>query len=258
MAALVATPNQAGGYVSLAGSALGVATANVYRIDVAGNEVLVRNGDPITVSAGLFTTQDYEAPLDVSVDYEVRNVSTGAVIASDTAVILPSIADRAWLGHPGKPSYNMTVLPKTFVPSTRRARAATFPVIGSSLPIAQSLRRSGYEGILVVKIAEDSERLALDTLLDDGAVLLLRGPASWPTMGHRYLQIQDTEYEPATRVLTDERAKMALPWIQVSRPTGLAQAGPGFRWADVISTYATWADVMSANPTWADVMDGVP
>lgn len=258
MAALVATPNQAGGYVSLVGSALGVATANVYRIDVAGNEVLVRNGDPITVSAGAFTTQDYEAPLDVTLAYEVRNVSTGVVIASDTGVILPSIADRAWLGHPGKPSYNMAVLPKAFVPSSRKARAATFPVIGSSLPIAQSLRRSGEEGTLVVKLDDDDDRLALHTLLDDGAVLLLRGPATWKTMGHRYLQIQDTEFEPLTRVLTDERASMTLPWIQVSRPSGLAQAGPGFRWADVITTYATWADVVAANPTWADVMDGVP
>lgn len=256
--ALVATPDQAGGFVQLDATGLGVITqANLYRIDSAGNEALVRNGDPIAVAGGIFGTQDYEAPLDELLTWEVRNTGTGAVITSTTGT-LPSVTDRAWLGSPGKPSLNVTVLPARFVPKTRRARSATFDVIGRTRPVGQSLRRGGDQGDLIVRFNTHAAYEAVQALLDDGSALLLRGPATWPTMGARYIQIGDIEYEPVTRVLTDERSTLSLPWVEVDRPAGLAQAGLGFRWADVIATYPTWADVMAANPTWADVIDGVP
>jgi hypothetical protein len=256
--ALTATPNQAGGYVLLEGTSLGVVTeTTVVRIDAAGNEVVVRNGDPLAVSGGSATTQDYEAPLDTIVSYEMRNTGTSAVITSTSGVILPSLTNLAWLSHPGKPAFNVTFTPRSFIPATRRSRSATYDVIGRTLPVAQSLRRAGEEGTLIVKITTNEQRLALHTLLDDGAVLLLRGPQGWPTMGSRYIQVGDADYEPLIRVLTDERAWLTLPWVEVDRPAGLAQAGPGFTWGDVITAYGSWSALISDNGTWADVIDGV-
>jgi hypothetical protein len=130
--------------------------------------------------------------------------------------------------------------------------------------VAQSLRRAAYNGTLVLKITGADELEDINTLLDDGQVLMLRTPASYVGWGNRYLQFGDVEYETLTRAGDDGRFHLTLPWIEVSRPAGLAQGGLGFRWLDVYSGnsvfagYGRWSDLIAANPTWADVINGVP
>lgn len=261
-ALLVATANDGGGHVSLAltGVTSGMAPTGkvrLYRIDAAGTLTPVRNGDTATLSGEAWSGQDYEIPLDTLVSYSARNESSGAVIVNSSSVIVAS-GEEPWLGHPGVPALNIRPIVKAFSPGTRKARATSHDVIGRTFPIGQSLRRGGYAGTLELWVNGQSELDAIDDLLDDGSVLLYRAPASWIHHGTRYLQVGDTDHSKALRISTDGRYSVTLPWVEVARPAGLAAAGPGSRWADVLITYPNWASVSVGNPTWADVLNGVP
>jgi hypothetical protein len=257
VAALTATASASGGYVDLSLAGAAVATNHtINRIDGAGNVAAVRNGDPaLTGGGGTWTGQDYEAPLDTAVTYKAYVGAT--LIATSSPTTLDSLG-APWLGHPGIPTYNFRPLVRELRLGGMAARAEVHHVIGRRLPVGQSLRRSSYAGELVLRILDGDDLTALETILGDGHVLLYRAPATWVGHGTRYLQIGDTAVENLTRVATDGRFNITLPWTEVDRPAGLAQAGLGFAWSDVMTAYASWNELMAANPTWADVINGVP
>lgn len=257
MATLTATADSANGVVILALAGSAETTATVLRIDGAGNRVAVRNGDPAPTPSGSWDGLDYEAPLDTSVSYEAVNVTTSAVLATSGAVSLTS-DERPWLGHPGVPSRNIRPVVADFKPGTRLARSTTLQAIGRARPIAQSLRRTSLSGgALMIRTSTFAELQAVHDLIDDGHVLLLRGPAAWGGYGTRYVQIGDVEFEPLTRVGAESRYLITMPFTEVDRPAGLAQSGTGYRWVDVTTAYASWTDLATANPTWNDVIAGV-
>lgn len=250
--ALTATPVPADGVVTLSLTGAGVATATITRIDAAGNTVAVRNGDPATITAGNWTGFDYEAPLDAPVTYQATNVSTGAVLATSSAVTLDSLG-KFWLGHPGRPELNIAPVVAAISPGTRKARAQVFEVIGRSLPVAQSLRRSSYAGTMTLRARDGEELAGINDLITDGHVLMMRAPASWPGYGSRYIQVGDVDFEQLIRV-PDGRFTITLPWTEVARPAGLAETGAGYRWSDLTAAQASWLGVISAYPTWEDVV----
>lgn len=257
VAAITATPNTSGGYIGLALSGFGATTAaNVFRIDLFGNPVAVRNGDPLAISGGIASAQDYEAPTDAPFTYEARSTTTGLALATSGSATLPS-GGLVWLGHPGKPALNRTFTVKDLTPGTRPARSGTYPVIGKRLPVVRTMRRGGPTGILVLRVDTTADWTALCDLTDDGYPLLLRLPSGW-IFSAAYLAIGDVDPEQPSGIATDTLLNVTLPWTEVDRPTGLAQAGPGLTWADVEATYATWSAVQAANPRWLDVEDGVP
>jgi hypothetical protein len=257
VAALTATPDTDGGFITVSLSGAATATNHtISRIDVAGNIAVVRNGDPaLTGGGGTWSGQDYEAPLDAAVTYRASVGST--VVATSSAATLSS-AGAPWLGHPGKPTLNFRPLVREFRHGAMAARAVVHSVISRRLPVGQSLRRASYAGELELRISGANELTALETILDDGHVLLYRAPATWIGHGTRYLQIADVGLANLTRAATDGRFNVTLPWTEVDRPAGLAQAGLGFAWSDVMTAYATWNAARAANPTWADVINGVP
>jgi hypothetical protein len=273
MATLTATVDDALGKVtlSLTGVAGGVTGATISRQDPAGNVQVVRNGDPANTTSGSWSGEDFEAPLDVAMTYYAWNavtpsatpIGTSSAVTVSSATLLAA-GDNAWLGHPGKPSLNKAVLVREFKLGTRASRATTHNIIGRATPLAQSLRRSAYNGTVTLRVTGEDELADINTLLDDGQVLLMRAPASYIGWGSRYLQIGDVEYEPLTRAGTEDRYHLTMPWIEVARPAGLAQGGVGFRWVDVyngnatFAGYAEWRDLIQANLTWAHVADGVP
>jgi hypothetical protein len=257
VAALTAISDTNGGYITV--SLTGAATATnhtISRVDVAGNTAVIRNGDPaLTGGGGAWSGQDYEAPLDAAVTYQARVGST--LVATSGSATLSS-GGAPWLGHPGKPSLNFRPLVREFKLGAMAARATVHSVISRRLPVGQSLRRSSYAGTLELRITTGEELVALETILDDGHVLLYRAPATWINHGTRYLQIADVAVENVTRAAADGRFTVMLPWTEVARPAGLAQAGLGFAWTDVMTAYANWNALRSANATWADVINGVP
>lgn len=257
VAAVTATPDAVNGYIALALSGLGAATTvNLVRIDLFGNPVAVRNGDPLAVSGGIATASDYEVPTDNPVTYEVRDTGTGLAVATSSSATLASNG-LVWLGHPGKPALNRTFTVKDLTPGVRAARSGTYPIIGKRLPVVRTMRRSGPAGNLVLRVDTAAQWTALNDLADDGYPLLLRLPTGW-IFSAAYLALGDITPEQPSGIATDQLMNVSVPWTEVDRPAGLAQAGPGQTWADVGATYATWAAVEAANPRWLDVEDGVP
>lgn len=251
---ITVTANPSGGVITVAATGLAAAAATIVRTDSAGNTSVVRNGDPATLASGNWTGNDYEAPLDDPVTYEARDSSSGTVLATSSAVTLDSDG-RFWLGHPGKPTLNLAPVVKGIQPGTRKARSTTLDIIGKTLPVGQSLRRGSYSGSLVVSTRTENELDALNSLIGDGNVLLMRAPASWVGYGSRYVQIGDVDFEQLIRV-PDGRFTVSLPWTEVSRPAGLAQAGPGYRWVDITTAFASWLELYTLNATWDEVLDG--
>lgn len=255
--ALTATANTTGGYVTLELSDAGSSSYTITRTAADGTTSTVRNGEPAVASAGGWLGNDYEAPLDVALVYTATLTTTPFTVTTAAPVTLASDG-RCWLGHPGRPGLNVRPLVAELQLTQRTARSQVLAVLGRAKPIGQSLRRNSQEGSLMVRTSTAAEFAALEALIDDGSPLLLRGPDDWVAYGHRYIQVGDVVAERLTRVGTDARFLVTLPWIEVERPTGPAEGGAGFRWDDVIAEYATWADVVAANATWADVTNGVP
>jgi hypothetical protein len=257
MATLTATSFTAGGYVHLLLSGAAANTGHtVTRTDSAGNVVTVRSGDPATTDAtGAWNGQDYESPMDSPVTYTAK---AGATTVATSAEVTLASGGLPWLIHPGKPSRNFRPVVREFRLGGTGARAVVHAVIGRTLPVGQSLRRSSYTGELEIFCVDAADLLEVETILEDGHVLLYRAPGSWVGQGTRYVQIGDTKVERLTRVGTDGRFRVTLPWTEVGRPAGLAQVGPGFMWSDVTAAYSTWNVLMALNPTWNNVLDGVP
>jgi hypothetical protein len=256
--ALTATADDAGGFVALALTGAGSLIYTITRTDGAGNTGTVRNGDPAIPSAGSWVGNDYEAPLDSTLTYAATLTTTPFTVTTATSTVTLSGSGGPWLGHPGKPSLNIRILVADYVTGGRAARAQVLNVLGRARPVGQSIRRASPTGSLKVRIAGQDALDALDALLDDGAPLLLRGPANWIGYGTKYLQIGDTECERLTRVATDDRFLVTLPWTEVDRQAGTAEGGAGYRWDDVMTAYATWSDLAAGEATWLDVLDGVP
>ena len=218
--ALTATANSTTGVVSLAASGLGVTEADIIRIDALGVETGVRNGEPAEVTGGSWSGDDYEGPLDEAVTYEARNTGTGAVIATSSPVTLAS-GGKVWLVHPGQPDLNVTLTVAEISPGTRKARSVALDVLDRSLPLGQSLRRSGYAGDLAVRVSTGAELEAIDAIISDGHVLVLRTPATWIGYRTRYVQIGDVDFTQLIRV-PDGRFTIRLPWVEVERPAGIS------------------------------------
>lgn len=257
MATITATPAPGDNpYVNVDLAGFSATEVRLYRLDVAGNAALVRNGDPLPITGGIAVVQDYETPLDVGQSWEARDTLTGAVIAASATVTLAS-GGRVYLGHPGKPSLNTPVVIGTWDPGRRPARSSVHHVIGRALPVARAMRRAGPSGSMRLRVDTFAELENLAALLDDGQPLLLRTPASpdWG-IGAVYLDIGDVGEDLSVRTPFAQRRWLDLPWTQVSRPAGLAQSGPGFQWANVMDRYATWAAERAANATWADLLGG--
>lgn len=250
--AFTAVTDPDNGVITLALTGAGVDTATITRTDAQGNIVAVRNGDPATITAGSWNGSDYEAPLDVPVSYRVTDVDSSAVLDTTTTVTLAS-GGRFWLGHPGKPTLNITPVVREIQPGTRKARSQNFDILGRTLPVGQSLRRASYSGTLVLRARDEDELWGINEILDDGHVLLMRAPATWPGYGSRYIQVGDAEVAQQIRV-PDGRFTVTLPWTEVSRPVGLAEAAAGFTWADLGDGYASWLEVIAAYETWDDVV----
>ena len=219
MATLTATPDAPSGAVDLAATGLS-GSVNIVRIDALGVVLAVRNADPAVLSGGSWTGQDFEGPLDELVTYEARNAATGSALATSSAVTLASNG-KFWLVHPGHPELSITPVVAALNLGARKARSVALDVLGRALPLGQSLARSAFAGTLSVRISTGADLAALNTILDDGHVLVLRAPGSWIGYRYRYIQVGDVDFDQLIRV-PDGRFTVSLPWVEVTRPAGIA------------------------------------
>lgn len=256
MATLTATPAASGDYVNLVLSGGVDGLYEIARTDSSGTWT-VRSGDPATYSGG-WVGQDFEAPLNEAVTYAARQATAPYTVTTSSPVTLSAAVNLPWLTHPRDPSKNRQVLPADFILGTRTSRGVALHILGKTFPISQSIRRTGYSGELILRIAGQAELNGINGLLDDGSPLLLRSPSSWVGYGTRWLQIDEARVERLTRAAEDGRFLVTLAFTECAAPYGaVTAAAAGFQWTDYETEYADWDALMAANATWLDVLAGV-
>jgi hypothetical protein len=167
--------------------------------------------------AAVQEVEDREAPLDVPITYELRAPDQPTFFAVSEAVTLES-GERTWLTHPDRGrAFLATVAEEP--EQTRDITRGVFQVIGRSRPVAvTSAQRQSSAATLTVWTETFEERDELLDLLDDGAPLLLRAPAS---LGHgpgEWLSIGAVQYKAVGHGAWEHTREFSLPYVVVDAP----------------------------------------
>lgn len=278
-AGLVATAVPGASYVALTLTWPGVAYATVSRVAPDGTVVPVRNGEPATLSGGVWTGPDYEAPLDTSVYYTATTVQTSGTVTS-TGVTLYSQGEY-WLKHPGHPNLNQQVFPALnhVATLTRDVKQGVYNILGRADPIViTSANRYLPTSQILLMTATDAQRRALVALLSDGQTLLFQAP-SGDANGDQSGYVAVGKYDEARIGYTITDRLWTLPITYTGRPAGMTLAGQtangiiptpgnaggassgsggsgssgaaGGTWADVVSDYAAWSNTIATKTSWA-------
>ncbi|MFF5285181.1 hypothetical protein [Streptomyces sp. NPDC013171] len=237
-------------------------TITVWRVTPDGQRTLVRGAagllDRTLITSDVLVVEDYEAPLGVTVRYEMEmRDATGVVRATRTFVptpIDPGDPLLCWIKDPGLPQLNCQAMVASPPEWTRPIEQVVHRVKGRARPVVHSQVRGDYEGQLVVWTRTDDETNALNHVLDSGGVLFLQFAPGWHE-SDRYVSVGET---PLPRVVPDgeeEQRTWTLPLVTVDMPTTLGVAGSAGRtWQDVLAEFATWQDVRNAYTSWLDVL----
>lgn len=269
------------------GMRLWVGSANTAATGVVAGPVT------ITISSGTVTARGSAGPgwvLSLPLSSAVRGVrarsffpsvsnpaTVGTIAVAPNSTTVPYsesttttlTTDAAWLVHPVQPAGRsvcigtgqwrpdgVNVDPSSMASASRGSNAVALSPVGrtGSVVISEGNRpRRAWSLVLLTHRLEDLA--ALNGLLDDEQVLLLRSPASW-VWGHPdgWWSVGETSEERiADHVLSPDR-RITLPLIPAEEP--VVQQQPAWAWADVNTNYATWSDVMAAFPTWSDLLVG--
>lgn len=244
-----------------------VTNVDIVRTDATGTVVPVRGGTNAALVSGQWIGADYEAPLDTTLHYQVTPHDGGSAVISQ-AVVLGS-GGAYWLKSPGRPALNLRVFPAEdhATKKTRDLPQGVFKILNRDDPIIRSMRRWKPTAVLKFLTTSNADRVAFETLLDDGQTLLYQTPAT-DAAGSDAGYVGVAAYD-VDRIgyLIDDRL-FTLNVIYTGRPSGLASpVGPGSStgggdssggvfggvWADVLAHYQGWADVETAKGSWADL-----
>lgn len=262
MASIVATvlPDRAGVSLAINFVAEGATQVSVGRNDPDGFSYLLRAGDKVTLSAGLATVEDFEAPLDVPVSYVATKVTPApppAASATSAVVTIPS-NDLVWLKDPAYPSRNMVVPIVTSIPQLLSvSRAGVFPILDRAAPIVVANRRQLPTGTLTIHTLTDGQRQQVADLMARGSVVMLQANPStgW---GSRYIHVTDVT-EARVGLVSEPARRWSMPFLVVDRPEGLSVAATTAKtWASVKAIYPTWADLKATAKTWEQLLEDGP
>lgn len=222
------------------------ATITISRVDSSGGTTPIRNGDPGTLLGGGWIDHDYECPLDEKVHYTAGSQATSGTITLDSL-------DNTWLKHPGRPDLNMVVNVVDIGDRTYTIAQGSFNALGRKYPVVVSSLRYGPTHSAVIRTDTQDECNNLRAILDEPSILLLSTPDGYD-VGSIYVAVGDVIEARAVPVGWETARQFTLPLTQVERPVGLANAGAGNTWNDVLAAYPTWNAVIAARATWNDLI----
>jgi len=229
----------------------GVGSATVSRVHADGTTYEVRGGDPAMVLTQ-WARYDYEAPLDQAVTYQATSDERPDVLATSNAVTVRA-GTRAWLTHPTKPSLNQLVT-MTIVPSRQRAaRRGVLRPLEGKYPIPVSGVRQAPAGRMIIQTDGADEEAAVNALLDDGDVLMLRMPSMWGGFSW-YVSVDTSAEDRADPTIGDLLIdNIELPFEVVDMQSGAAQGGTGNSYADHAAAFDTYGQWNSAAATYLEL-----
>lgn len=231
-------------------------TAEILRVESSGAKTPVRNGDPGTLLGGGWIDHDYEAPLDQPVTYQLAAPSNFNSVQATSMPVTVASLDQTWLKHPGRPDLNMPIKVTGWPQRTYGIAQGVFNVVGRKYPVVKSSLRYAPIGDMTVLTETADELDGMRALLSEPSILLLQAPAGYD-VGSVYVAVGEVGEERISPAGADPVRNWTLPLTVVEAPVGLANAGAGNTWNDVIATYPTWNDVIAARATWNDLIRSV-
>lgn len=231
-----------------------VTSVTVMRTDTGGRAYPVRTSDggPLPLSGGVATIFDYEIPYGQTATYSVA--ATGVTTANATALLDVS---AIWLVHVGVPAVSVPLFVSEFGELVRPSNQGVFDIIGRKDPVVVSGgARGSAAGTLSLRTKTDSERVALDQLLDDATGLFLNVPAGlrWGVESC-YIAVGDVTAERTVEWAEHPYREWRLPYRVVGRPAGGSQASRTY--ATVAGEYATYAAIAATGKTYAELANPI-
>ena len=224
------------------------AKASIRRIDPFGSHP-VRLAQGVTLSAGDWYGQDFEAPFGMPVTYSVQ-LDDGTVGSSTSVTVAVT---RPWLIHPGIPELSRSVTIADVSERSWAVEQATFRPLASAYPVVVSSVRQSPAGTLSLYAPTVAHKDDLLSMLRTSHVLLLNCP---PTLGYdlpyEWLAVGEATEARISPLLGEPARRVTFPFQVVKSPPGGVLAT--WSWADVLATSNTWATVGSTYSSWADVL----
>lgn len=194
--------------------------------------------------------------LPVVVSWDNLTVNSLNPLTVTSSPVTVASGGLAWLSHPGHPRFDaatdITSLDVAF-----GSRRGQFWPIGASLPITVTDIRGAGQGTVVWQVDTLTQYQRIRSLIADGAVLLMRLPASWSGDTWYITPGDIVESRPNQPIATDNWRRYEMPFVRVDRPAGSADGAVGQTWNDVNSTYANWNAVAATGKTWTALAQSV-
>jgi hypothetical protein len=226
-------------------------TAELTRIDQAGNRTPVRFAHPATLDGGTWTGADYEAPFGEVVTYECAATLT---VTSDPVLLE---VFTPWLIHPGAPDRSQPLIITAVPQRSRETNQGVHNVLGRSTPIiiTDGVRRAPTFD-LAVRTETAAGGVALDDLLDDAQVLLLQiRYATAARTSYEWVSVGTAQSASLTDFFGDDLINWTLSCTVTDAPSYDNQgvrtlaniAGEFATLGEIALNYATLADLLTDN-----------
>lgn len=233
--------------------------AMIYRVHPDGSRNLVRGMSRI--SGGAAFGWDYEAPLNVPLNYEWIEASVLDSTTTDTTLPAPA---RALLTVPGLPSFGGSVILARRPEFKRPRPAATLNVIGRSKPIVLSDVLGAPSFTLPLLTLNDADAYLLMATLGVAPVLLLRVPGSrvidWCYVSTGSVsEAPLSKYFPTSETGPDHETTWAAWEVEcqvVESPVGGVFGDPTATYQASLDQFPTYADRAAAHATYLDALRG--
>lgn len=210
----------------------------------------VRGGTAVTVTAGAASLDDYEFTAGQTNYYRVTG-TPGAVQATDT--ITPDQPD-VWIKSITRPFLNRALKIVGHGDIVRPSRAATFPVIGRTFPVAVTDVQLSRRWELTVKADTVEEADSLDLVFASGDPMFIQPPASGflATVPGGYVLLGDVTRSRFGR--SSPRRTFTMQCTEVAAPAATVYGVP-VTWETLVAEFGSWNAVVSQFATWQDVAD---
>jgi hypothetical protein len=212
----------------------------------SATDTALTSGSLVGLLSRLETGNTNTSPVVFTFDHLSVNSLTSPLTATSSPTTLPS-GSNAWLSHPGHPKYASA----TTVADLQAAlpgRAGLFQPIGAALPIAVTDIRGGAQGTVTWQAQTAAQYQQIRALVGDGAVLLMRLPATW-SGDTWYIAAGNIVEDRFSGIATDGWRRYQMPYTRVDRPAGASDGAVGITCADVPATYATCTALAAAKAT---------